>query len=97
MIRMPEELWKEFRDVVLRTKGVAGEGIEHAVEVRLADGTVVRNILIDREGRILGRIVGGQTGVDEDVGFSQDDIKAARIQDWWYRLKTRSGWVGRTG
>lgn len=52
-----------------------------AVDLQLHDGSVVENVAIDAAGRILGKVVGGQDGIDESpFPFSQEDISAYRFQ-----------------
>ena len=72
-----------------------------AVDVQLRDGSVVENLAIDASGLILGKVVGGQDGLDESpLPFKQEDIKAYRLRAglvaWlglakWQRLEQRQG------
>lgn len=52
-----------------------------AVDVRLRDGSVLENIAIDGTGMILGRIIGGQDGLDErPLPFNQEEVAAYRLR-----------------
>lgn len=52
-----------------------------AVDVLLRDGSVVEKLAIDASGLILGKIVGGQDGLDESpLPFKQEDIEAFRFR-----------------
>ena len=49
-----------------------------AVDIKLKDGREYPAIAIDRDGNLLGKIVGGQTGLDESLPFTARDIAAYR-------------------
>ena len=50
-----------------------------AVDVRLRDGTIVENLAVDETGLILGKVVGGQDGIDpRPLPFRQEEIEAYR-------------------
>ena len=50
-----------------------------AVDLRLRDGTVFENLAVDAVGSILGKVVGGQDGLDErPLPFKQEDVIAYR-------------------
>jgi hypothetical protein len=36
-----------------------------SVDLRLRDGTVIEEVAVDSSGTILGKVVGGQTGIDD--------------------------------
>ncbi len=59
------------------------------VDVRLNSGSVLENLAIDSSGLILGKVVGGHTGLDEStLPFEQKDIEAYRF---------RAGFAARLG
>ena len=79
-----------------------GKALSHeyeAVDVQLRDGSVVENLAIDASGLILGKVVGGQDGLDESpLPFKQEDIEAYRFRAGlaarlglakWQRLEQR--------
>ena len=50
-----------------------------AADIKLKDGTEHYLIAVDREGNLLGKIIGGHTGIDESpLSFTQRDIAAFR-------------------
>jgi hypothetical protein len=52
-----------------------------AVDLLLRDGSVIENLAVDASGQILGKVVGGQDGVDESpLPFGQQDIQAYRFR-----------------
>ena len=71
-----------------------------AVDVQLRDGSVVEKLAIDASGVILGKVVGGQDGLDESpLPFKQEDIEAYRFRSGltaqlglakWQRLEQRA-------
>ena len=51
------------------------------VDILLRDGSIVENLAIDSDGLVLGKIVGGQDGIDESpFPFKQEEIKAYRFR-----------------
>ena len=52
-----------------------------AVDIKLKDGRIIRDLLLE-EGTILaGKIVGGHTGVEEvDFDFSTEDIEEIKLR-----------------
>lgn len=57
------------------------------VDLKLRDGLVVDRIAIDANGEILGKVVGGQAGLDESpLPFCQDDVIAYRRRGLAARL-----------
>jgi hypothetical protein len=71
-----------FSQVTLRIpiKKVLAHQYE-AVDVLLRDGSIVENLAIDRNGLVLGKIVGGQDGINESpLPFKQEEIKAYRFR-----------------
>jgi hypothetical protein len=53
----------------------------NAIDIKLRDGSVVENVAIDASGIILGKIVGGQDGIDDSpLPFRQGDIGAFRFR-----------------
>jgi hypothetical protein len=70
---------------------------EIVIDVKLKDGRVVRDLLVNEKRFIEGKIVGGQTGVTDDVGFSEDDILAVRhLAGFLAYLLHRMKWIPRT-
>lgn len=52
-----------------------------AVDLQLLDGSVVENVAVDASGLVLGKVVGGQDGIDESpLPFKQEDIRAYRLR-----------------
>jgi hypothetical protein len=70
------------------------------VDVLLCNGSVVQKLAIDASGIILGKVVGGQDGLDESpLPFKQGDIEAYRFRSGlrarfglakWQPLKQRT-------
>ena len=60
------------------------KGLPHkyvAVDLQLRDGSVVENLAIDGSGLLLGKVVGGQDGIDQSpLPFKQGDIQAYRLR-----------------
>jgi len=63
------------------------------LEVRLKDGRIVRSVYVDSRGRIEGIIVGGQDGVDPDLGFSETEIDAVRQQGFVASFMRLGKWI----
>ena len=52
-----------------------------AVDVKLKDGRIVRDLLLEEGTTLAGRIVGGHTGVEEvDFDFSEKDIQEIKLR-----------------
>ena len=52
-----------------------------AIDLRLRDGSVIENLAVNSDGFILGKIIGGQDGIDESpLSFKQEDIQAFRLR-----------------
>jgi hypothetical protein len=81
---MPSSIWQHFpaRHMV--------------VQVKLKNGRIVRGIYVDRKGNIEGRIVGGQDGLTEDVGFSDDDLVAVRAEGIFTSILRLGKWTVRS-
>jgi hypothetical protein len=51
------------------------------VNVRLSNGRIVRDVLYDRQGTLVGLVVGGQEGVrDVEFDFDGKDVDRIRMQ-----------------
>ncbi len=48
---------------------------EHIVAIRMDDGIVISRIYVNKRGEIMGRVVGGQDGL-EDIDF---DLRSSQI------------------
>ena len=68
----------------MRLRIPIGQPLSHkyeVVDVRLQDGSIVENLVIDSFGLILGKNVGGHDGVDEStLPFEQEDMGAYRFR-----------------
>jgi hypothetical protein len=50
-----------------------------SADIKLKDGREFECIAVNQSGELLGRVVGGQTGIDEaTLPFSSDEISAYR-------------------
>lgn len=76
------------------TKELTGQEFS-VVDIRLKSGEIVKYLLLDRDGFLLGRVVGGHTGVDyAPFPFTSADVDSFRRRGWaakfgiakWHRL-----------
>lgn len=70
----------------------------YVVDVKLQNGRIVRDVALDRQGFLVGIVVGGHDGVREtDFDFDDKQIEKIRLQSAWTsirlvrRLKDRFG------
>jgi hypothetical protein len=65
------------------------------VDIRLKSGEIVKYLLLDRDGFLVGRVVGGHTGVDySPLPFNSADVDSFRRRGWaarfgmakWHRI-----------
>jgi len=73
---IPRELWQKLG----RTPRM--------VDVRLRGGKILPNLLVGVDGHVEGLVVGGQTGVVEDIDLDPEKIEAIRpvTSGLWSRL-----------
>jgi hypothetical protein len=66
------------------------------VDIRLKSGEIVKYLLLDSNGFLLGRVIGGHTGVDyAPLSFTYADVDSFRRRGWaarfgiakWHRLQ----------
>ena len=52
-----------------------------AVDIKLKDGRIIRDLLLEEGTTLAGKIVGGHTGVEEvDFDFSAEDILEIKLR-----------------
>ena len=67
--------------------------VQQVVELKLRDGRILRPLVVDESGMLLGRVVGGQDGlVPLTENFETDDVIAVRRIDGLLRSLGLSRW-----
>lgn len=68
--------------------------VQQVVEMKLRDGRILRPLLVDETGTLLGRVVGGQDGVVPITeSLDGSDVIAIRRIDGMLRSLGLSSWL----
>ncbi len=68
--RLPNCLWEKLKDHCQHKDLI--------IDIKLMDGSIRKNYLVNKKGIIQGKIVGGHDGIDLAMDFKTEDIQAIR-------------------